>query len=68
MPGDIRDFLVERGALLVALKDCADDLESEINARYNGPSQVHPALQRRYERDMEPVVVARRLLEFDPKI
>lgn len=47
-------------ALAAALKECADDLESEVNARYGSPP--HPAMQRRYDRDIDPVVRARAAL------
>ena len=45
-----------------ALMDCAEDLEAELNARYGGPDDIHEALKRRYERDMEPVRRARTVL------
>lgn len=46
--------------LQAALKECANDLEAEIDARYGRP--VHPALAHQYERDMEPVQTARAIL------
>lgn len=48
-------------ALEIALKDCADDLEAEIEARY-GSTKEHPAIRRKYERDIAPVRSARLLL------
>lgn len=42
-----------------ALRECADDLESEVEARY---APLHPAMEHRYRRDMEPVRKARALL------
>lgn len=48
--------------LRAALKVCADDLASEIDARFAG-AQDHPALKVKYIRDMAPVVRARDLLE-----
>lgn len=48
--------------LRLALKDCADDLEAEIEARYAN-TKDHPAMKRRYDRDMETVRRARLLLE-----
>ena len=47
--------------LAAALAELADDLEAEINGRYLD-SNVHPALARRYDRDMQPVRNARALL------
>ena len=54
-----------------ALKESADDLEAELNARYrivgDGPEKtVHPAMQRQYERDMVTVVKARAALSARP--
>ena len=47
-----------------SLKECADDLESEVDARYLMPdgTLIHPSYERKYNRDMEPVVKARALL------
>jgi hypothetical protein len=42
--------------------EVADDLETELNARYQAPN-VHPALQARYDRDMQPVRELRAVLE-----
>jgi hypothetical protein len=47
--------------LEAGLRECADELEWEIRARYGEP--VHPAEQRKFERDMAIVVRARALLE-----
>ncbi len=45
------------------LKYLSDDLESEVQGRYVQPyDELHPALKRRYTRDMQPVVQARALL------
>lgn len=51
----------EWGALV---EELADDLESELNARYgiDHPDGIHPATQRRYDRDMEVVHRARAAL------
>jgi len=46
----------ENEALADCLRECADDLESEVNARASGE------LPRRVERDLEPVRRARELL------
>ncbi|MGV6475371.1 hypothetical protein [Azotobacter vinelandii] len=40
------------------LAECADSLESEILDRY-GPSKDHPAMRRKFERDMQDVIEAR---------
>lgn len=45
-----------------ALRFCADDLEAEVEDRYRG-TKDHPAMTHKYERDLEPVTVARALLE-----
>ena len=45
-----------------ALRNCADDLESELKARYAGTLD-YPSMKARYDRDMEPVVEARAALE-----
>lgn len=47
--------------LIEALKECADDLEAEIEARYQDIKD-NPAITKRYERDMEPVVCARKAI------
>jgi len=47
-------------ALVAAARACADDLEAEIAARY--PDRRWPSMQRRYERDMEPVMQLRAAL------
>lgn len=55
--------LAERDAriaeLEVALRECADDLEAEVRDRY---APLHPAMEHRYRRDMEPVRKVRALL------
>lgn len=47
--------------LQAMLKECADDLESEIEGRYHGVKD-HPAMTPKYERDMETVKRARALI------
>lgn len=54
-------FALEIERLRVALRECADDLEAEINGRYRWPD-VHPAQQPQYERDMVTVRQAREAL------
>ncbi|MDR7229932.1 hypothetical protein J2X45_001013 [Caulobacter sp. BE264] len=44
-----------------ALTECADDLAAEIEERYR-ETKDHPAMKRRYDRDMTPVENARALL------
>lgn len=51
-----------REAELVALlKECADDLASEIEYRFDAVKR-HPAMAAKYERDMEPVKKTRAAL------
>jgi len=53
--------------LRALVRDLADDLASELRGRYWSPDgTVHPAEQRRYERDMANVYEARRALEPKP--
>jgi hypothetical protein len=51
----------ENERLRAALKECAEDLEAMIEGYYSC-TKDHPAMERRYERDMEPVRKARDLL------
>jgi|HubBroStandDraft_4_1064222.scaffolds.fasta_scaffold94879_3 hypothetical protein len=44
-----------------ALIECANDLEASVKAEYEGTLD-YPSQYRKFERDMEPVVKARRLL------
>ena len=48
-------------ALRECLRECADDLASSLIDQYGGDIR-HPVQRRRWERDMEPVVKARKLL------
>jgi len=52
----IRELEGENERLRAALKECADDLEAEVEARRSGE------LPRRIERDLAPVREARALL------
>ena len=54
-----KDAEIER--LRAALKECADDLEAELEAKFASIGQ-HPAILRKHERDMEPVKTARAVL------
>lgn len=62
---EARDLLAAQdktiAALREALKECADDLASEIEARFNSVKR-HPAMANKYERDMVPVNNARAAL------
>ena len=57
------DYRAENDRLRAVLKECADDLEIEINARYGN---IHPSQVSRRERDMQPVTEARKLLAKPP--
>jgi len=49
--------------LLEALEDLANDCEGWVDAEYKDDGEVyHPALQRKYDRDMETVLKARALI------
>lgn len=61
----IRDIAAENVKLRSLLKDCADDLEAEINARYDRVLHV-PAMRKDYDRDMETVNKAREALTAPP--
>lgn len=49
-------------ALVEALTECVADLRCEIEARYGAPP-LHPALQRKYNRDMWIVEKAEKLIK-----
>lgn len=52
-----RDYI----QLREALKACADDLEAEVTGKYAGTLD-YPSQKRRYDRDMESVLMAREAL------
>jgi hypothetical protein len=57
----------ENVELREALTECADDLQTELEYRYgyplkNGELNIHPAVQRKFDRDMAPVERARAIL------
>lgn len=54
-------LLASHAALEAMTKELADDIEAELEARYEGMKD-HPAMKRRYDRDMESVIRARALL------
>lgn len=43
------------------LKACADELEDQVEGHY-AQTKDHPAMKRRYDRDMQPVLDARAAL------
>ena len=57
---DAKDAEIAR--LRTALKDCADDLGTYVEARYEN-TKNYPSEMRRYERDIAPVTAARELLK-----
>jgi hypothetical protein len=54
----------ENAALRLTIYELMEDLEAEIRERYNvtDGSDPHPALQRKFDRDIEPVYRARQQL------
>ena len=45
------------------LRECADDLESFVNAEYHlRDGTIHPAMQHKFDRDMAPILRARALV------
>ena len=45
-------------------QECADDLETEVKSRWVNPDgSIHPALQRKFDRDMSPVIELRAALQ-----
>ncbi len=49
-------------AVREALMDLSDELSAEVSHKYGAPDNIHPAMVGRFNRDMEPVVNARKLL------
>ena len=41
--------------LVKLVKDLADDLEAELVGRYGAPADLHPAMRRRWDRDISTV-------------
>ena len=57
---DLRALIFE---ILEALEDLANECEEWVDAEYKDDGEVyHPALQRKYDRDMETVLKARALI------
>ena len=59
---NVAELKQENQRLRKALRECADELEAEIEDRYGHGIKEHPAMRRRYERDMETVRAARATL------
>ena len=51
----------ENAELREILNECADDLQTELEHRYGYPA-IHPAMLRKFYRDMAPVERARDIL------
>ncbi len=51
------------GRLRAALKECADDLEAELRDRYKLTMDTYPSEKHSFDRDMVPVLNARKLLD-----
>jgi hypothetical protein len=58
-----KDTEIER--LRALLKECADELADQVEGQY-AKTKDHPAMKRRYDRDMQPVRDARAALERKP--
>jgi TATA-binding protein-associated factor Taf7 len=59
----IAELEAENAKLRTVLKDCADELEGCIDEDYKrGDGSIHPAMRRKYERDMATVRAARAAL------
>jgi hypothetical protein len=56
---DARDAIT---ALREALRECADDLAGELDARYSPELRAYSVMESKYQRDMAPVYRARELL------
>lgn len=55
------ELLAENALLRTALLDCATDLQASVAAEY-ADTLHYPVMRRKYERDMEPVARAMKLL------
>lgn len=44
------------------LAECAADLRAEIERTYPPEARLYPVIQRRFDRDMQPVLMAEALL------
>jgi hypothetical protein len=59
----MREAADEIEKLRAALKECADDLEEEINGKYRGSQNIYIHEMHRFDRDITPVMNARKLLQ-----
>ena len=50
--------------LRAALRECANDLECELNGRYD-QTLDYPSQRAKFDRDMQPVLAARKLLNSE---
>lgn len=65
---EIRRLRTANEELVGALKECADDLASDLDARYPARYRDNvPSEARRYHRDMAPVTRARAILSRNEK-
>lgn len=63
MADQIEALQAENARLRELLAECAADLEGELYAHYSPESLDHPAMRDRYERDIQPVRLARAALK-----
>lgn len=59
---EIGRLRAENESLRTMLRECADDLEAEVEGHYSGLKD-HPAMKPKYDRDMDSVRRARTLLD-----
>jgi hypothetical protein len=48
--------------VMKVFEDLANDLQAEVDARYNGTQDQYPSIMKKYQRDIAPITDARRLL------
>lgn len=63
---DMLEAKAEIERLQAVLKECSDDLAAELNVRYH-KTLDYPSQRRAYDRDMVPVIEARKLLGLEQK-
>jgi hypothetical protein len=63
----LRTLARERDELREALRECADDLAGELDARYPPELRAYASNEAKYQRDMAPVYRARELLGTERK-
>ena len=64
---EIERLKADKAALTAMVRELADHLEAETEARYPPESRQYPSEARRYQRDMAPVRRARALIGEDGK-